>query len=274
MPRKPIPGRNINDSDADLYAEYHEPGARFSGSGSNGKNSTHSSRNSINSTPPEISHLKPLASLDTQVDAPVSPEMSPMMPISPLETNMGHPMSSPINSAIPVTPVPPKHHGTPAGDSIHSNMMSPIQRHHSHTDHVSHLHTRHHRQHMRNKSADWNWFVDQVPDLSGTIETDFSILYRSAPSQQQQQQQQHFTNRQQLHDTTHGLPTSSSASHISQHAETGSTPPHQSVTSSQSQPVLTSQTSQQNVLVNDAPDVAPQKGYNFSKFDVCYQEHR
>ena len=283
MPRKPIPGRNINDSDADLYAEYHELGARFSGCGSNGKNSATSSRNSVNSTPPETSHLKPLASLDTQMGAPVSLEMSPMIAMSPHETsNLGPPTSTPTNSALPVTPsqhihsntgaAPPRSSRTPSSDSNQHTMTPPVSRHHSHTDHVPHMRVRpSHQQHVRNKSTDWNWFVDQVPDLSGTIETDFSTLHRPTPSQQQTQQ---LTTRQQSHDTPRGLPTSSSANQISQHTGTGATPPRQSVTSSQSQPALSSQTSQQNVPVNDAAELAPQKGYDFSKFNMYYQEHR
>ena len=279
MPRKPIPGRNINDSDADLYAEYHEQGARFSGSGSNGKNSTPPSRNSLNSTPPEISHIKPLVSLDTQIEAPLSPEMSPMMPLTPHEVS--HKMSptsiSPTSiSANSGLPISSPHHQyttgtirhtsqrTPGLDSFQHTVASPVKRQHSHTGHVQQSRVR--QQHARNKSTDWNWFVDQVPDLSTSVETDFTSLYKHSTSQQHGQ----VTNRQQSHDTSRVPPSSSSADKVAQ--STGS-PTCQSVTTSHSQPVLSSHTSEPRPGSSSASKTSG-SGFDFSRFDTYYQEHR
>ena len=275
MPRKPIPGRNINDSDADLYAEYHEQGARFSGSGSNGKNSTPPSRNSLNSTPPEISHLKPLASLDTQIEAPLSPETSPMMPLTPHEVR--HKMSPTSISANSGLPISSPHHQYTTRTISHAsqrtlglysfqrNVASPVKRQHSHTGHVQQSRVR--QQHARNKSTDWNWFVDQVPDLSTSIETDFTSLYKHSTSQQHGQ----VTNRQQSHDTSRVPTPSSSANEVAQ--STGS-PTCQSVTASHSQPVLSSHTSEARLDSSSSASKTSGSGFDFSHFDTYYQEHR
>ena len=275
MPRKPIPGRNINDSDADLYAEYHEHGARFSGSGSNGKNSTPPSRNSLNSTPPEISHLKPLASFDTQIEAPLSPEISTMMPRTPHEES--HKMSPTSISSNSGLPISSSHHQyttgtapytgqrTPSRDSFRHSVASPVTRQHSHTGHVPQYRVR--QQHVRNKSTDWNWFVDQVPDLSTSIETDFSSLFKHSTSQQHEQ----VTNRQQSHDTSRVTPPSSSAN---KEALCTGSPTCQSVTASHSQPVLSSHTSEPKLDSSNSTTKPSGSGFDFSHFDTYYLEHR
>ena len=275
MPRKPIPGRNIIDSDADLYAEYHEQGARFSGSGSNGKNSTPPSRNSLNSTPPEISPLKPQSSLDSQIEAPSSPEMSVTMPLTPHEvshkmsptsvsTNSGLPISSPHHQYT--TGIAP-HTGqrTLGRDSLQQTVASRVMRQHSHTGHVQQPRVR--KQHARNKSTDWNWFVDQVPDLSTSIETDFTSLYKHSTSQQHEQ----VIIRQQSHDTSRVQPPSSLSDKVTQ--PIGS-PICQSVPESHSQPVLSSHTSEPKLELGSSAIKTPESGFDFSHFDTYYQEHR
>ncbi len=375
IPRRPIPGRNINDSDADLYAEYHEQGARCSGSAA-------SSRNSLNScTPPELCLLKPVPSVDTE-SSPTVPaaDISPMLPLTPnspgppsfspphgvytvgaspgnpgpglcsssseniqcevLPGALHHSLSTsalytahshaqidparaptrsraysavvPSNTTAPLLQqhqgAPMHHHATLPGAAPHShqtraasdsavthyaqssNMANP---HHlvqqAHAQHfggnsaapASYVRSRHgrsrHQQHARNKSTDWSWFIDQVPDLSSSIDTDFTALYRqqaTAATASQQPRQQPCVQQQQSHDN--GLADPAQLSPLSPSAHPVA---QQSLASAGHVPVSRSQSETGSQTGRFFPadgsgDAALRKGYDFSKFNVYYHEHQ
>ncbi len=165
MPRKPVPGRNVNDSDADLYAEYHGAGGVGGNgkSGAGGRNGLYaytapgipgnslastppdasalqrggstSCRNSlITGTPPEISFQQPAGAFPETMTSS-SPQISPMLPLTPSPRGTSHPGSptsvfsaSPPGVTVPAAASP----GTAASSpfSHHPNtQQNHVQRH-------------------------------------------------------------------------------------------------------------------------------------------------
>ena len=344
MPRKPIPGRNINDSDADLYAEYQEQFKRYSMGG--GGLHAYPSQGSLDATPPGLSPLNPTGHMG--VLPPVVPHTpSPMAPMTPPHrgsqesltggvypippvppggqqqfyvqpspggsTGSTPPVGQQYNNPIGVSPPSGAHYPHPSGStppsagpnitppqtytssSLHYPRTSPT----AHTNQPTHTSPPtgqksdrlKYQTHSRHKSADWS-FNDSIPDLSGTIETDFSSMY-SPSSQQSVQQGQHQGSISSSQGSLSTTPRQHSQETLPSPAQSQlgqSSPPvttcnqstaeqshnaSQNVTSQSNQSMSYNQnpvTSCEGYLSEPIPP-SQSSGYDFSKFRAVYAEH-
>ncbi len=364
MPRKPIPGRNINDSDADLYAEYQEQFKRYSMGGGGGLHAYHS-QGSLDATPPGLSPLNPTGHMGAP--PPVVPHTpSPMVPMTPPHRGSQESLTGsvyPIPSATPVgqqqfyvqpspggssgsTPPVGQQYNNPAGYAgvspqsgghyphpsgstppsashnlgLRAGSITPPQTytssslHYPRTSPTAHTHQTTHpsppteqksdrasyQTHSRHKSADWS-FNDSIPDLSGTIETDFTSLYSQSSQQsvQQGQQQGSISSSQRSLSTTPGQQSQESlqspvqsqlgqsslpVTTASQTSVPISTANQSTAEQSHNAPNVVSQSSQstgnnQNpvtsteCVLTDPMSPSQSSGYDFSKFSAVYAEH-